>query len=436
MQAPDRKISRCGGYRRWTLGLAVALALSACSTTPESSMPSAALPRLSAPTDMVEQETAVAWALRHDPEWQALLLSDELLQLQLRRDGRWRNPGLSVGRVTQGAGAERELGVDLDVLGLLTWPVRMQLSGQALAQARIQSRIRLMQQSLLVRLAWIEAVAATQRLRYAEHVAETAQAAHTLAKRMKTAGTLSGLEAGREEAFWLESEVALREARTGLRLARDHLARKMGLAAPDDLRLPDQLPPLPPALPETVTDAAFFDGRLDVGAARAEADILAGRLRLGRATRMVNVLELGLDSTRSTGQPVQRGQTLRLELPLFDAGVSRVREADLRYRQALAGVGAVALAAHQEWRQARAEGQDAWETARLYQTELMPLQQRLLDEVVLRYNGMLADTFEVLTQSREQIRVRQDALKVQARYWRAQAMLQHVQSAPLPRGES
>lgn len=185
-----------------------------------------------------------------------------------------------------------------------------------------------------------------------------------------------------------------------------------------------------------MTEAGFFDGRLDVSAAQAEADILAGRLRLGRATRMVNVLELGLDGTWSTGQPVKRGQALRLELPLFDAGVSRVREADLRYRQALAGVGSVDLAAYQEWRQARAEGQDAWETARLYQTELMPLQQRLLDELVLRYHGMLADKFEVLRQSREQIRVRQDALKVQVRYWRAQAMLQHVQSAPLPRGES
>lgn len=98
-----------------------------------------------------------------------------------------------------------------------------------------------MQQSLQVRLDWIEAVAATQCLRYAEAVAETAQAADTLAKRMKTARTLSGLDTGREEAFWLESEVALRKVRAGLRLARDNLARKMGLAVPDDLRLPDQL---------------------------------------------------------------------------------------------------------------------------------------------------------------------------------------------------
>lgn len=35
MQAPDRKTLRSGGYRRWTLGLAVVLALSVCSTTPD-----------------------------------------------------------------------------------------------------------------------------------------------------------------------------------------------------------------------------------------------------------------------------------------------------------------------------------------------------------------------------------------------------------------
>lgn len=420
--------------------LIVLLGLGGCASLPsdpvqkqDSSSQAVTTPSL--PEGPLTRTQAADWAVAHDPDIRALLLSDELEIVDIRRQGRLGNPGITLARLKRGSETDIERGVDLDILGLLTLPVRQQWSDKALASARLQSRIRLLQRRLQVEQAWIDAVAAAQRARYAADVADTAQAAHELASRMRQAGTLSELDAGREKAFWLESSMALQQALSRARLAREKLALAMGVADPQSLNLPDQLPALPDSLGEGALQKMSLEERLDIQSVRAEAAALAKSLRLGKATRMINVLELGLEANSATGQPVQHGQSLRLELPVFDAGVSRVREADLRYRRALAQAAARALAVQQEWRQAQADQQAAWDTARNYRDELIPLQKKLLDEMLLRYNGMLVDTFELLAQTREQIRTLNDGLDAQAEYWHARIRQEHVRYAPLPSGE-
>ena len=425
--------------RRWSCAMTmiVVLGIGGCTGTAIGTHPpvSSAIPQL-APTGVLTRDVAVNWALTHDPAYLALVLSDELEALDIRRQGRLHNPGITLGRLTRGGDTEIDRGLDLDLLGLLTLPTRMALSDRELARAGLDARIRLLQRQLAISLAWIDAVAAVQRARYAEDVDLAAQAAQELASRMRKAGTLNALDEGRERAFALESGVSLRMARAEARQAREKLALLMGVADPEALMLPDQLPPLPDVVADDVSADTLMKERLDILSVRAETDTLARSLRLGKATRVVNVLELGLQSNSETGQPRQHGQSLRLELPLFDAGVSRVREADLRYRRALELAAARALAVQQEWRQAQAGERDAWGSAKTYHDELIPLQKRLMDETLLRYNGMLADTFEVLAQSREQIRTLNAGLDAQAAYWRAAAVREHVRFAPLPRGES
>lgn len=98
--------------------------------------------------------------------------------------------------------------------------------------------------------------------------------------------TLNALDEGREKAFALESGVSLRMARPEARQAREKLALLMGVANPEVLILPDQLPPLPDSVSEAPSDALMKE-RLDILAVRAETDALARSLRLGKATRVV-----------------------------------------------------------------------------------------------------------------------------------------------------
>jgi outer membrane protein TolC len=56
--------------------------------------------------------------------------------------------------------------------------------------------------------------------------------------------------------------------------------------------------------------------------------------------------------------------------------------------------------------------------------EVVPLRKRISDEVLLRYNGMLASVFELLTDSRAQVGSVNAAIEAQRDFWIAQTNLQ------------
>ena len=85
-------------------------------------------------------------------------------------------------------------------------------------------------------------------------------------------------------------------------------------------------------------------------AARAAAAGTAADLGLTRATRMVNVLDLGYASKSETGEARSEGYEVSLELPLFDWGGARVARAEGVYMQALGRVAETAVNARSEAR--------------------------------------------------------------------------------------
>ena len=66
----------------------------------------------------------------------------------------------------------------------------------------------------------------------------------------------------------------------------------------------------------------------------------------------------------------------------------------------------------------------------------MPLRKRVSDEVLLRYNGMLASVFELLTDARLQISSVNAAIEAQRDFWIADAELQFVMHGGSPAAAS
>jgi len=190
------------------------------------------------------------------------------------------------------------------------------------------------------------------------------------------------------------------------------------------MRLPGRLPPLPDA-PRELADAEqqALDRRLDVQRAKRNAANTARALQLTRVTRFINVLELGYQDSRVSHQPDQRGVDVTLELPLFDFGRTRAAEAEAVYHRALAEVAETAVNARSEAREAYGGYRAAYDLARHYRDEVLPVQRQIADEVMLRYNGMLISPFDVLAQSREQIAATEAALDALRDFWRADARL-------------
>ena len=65
----------------------------------------------------------------------------------------------------------------------------------------------------------------------------------------------------------------------------------------------------------------------------------------------------------------------------------------------------------------------AYDVARHYRDEIVPLRKTMADENVLRYNGMLIGVFELLADNRSQIASVMAAINAYQQFWLADAAL-------------
>jgi outer membrane protein TolC len=350
-----------------------------------------------------------------------------IAEADLVQASRWRGPTFSFARLRRGDEIERERSVFFDVLGLITIPLSVRGEEARFAAAKSRAASEGLRVALETRKAWFTAVSASESARYAEQVKEAAEASAELARRMAAVGNWPKLNLAREQAFYAEATVQLARARQAEASARERLARLMGLWG-DDLafQLPERLPELPQAPREFGTDleAQALAQRLDVQAARRDTEALARSLGLTKATRFVSLLEFGLINNSETGQENQRGWEVEIGIPIFDFGTARTARAERLYMQSVNRVAEAAIQARSEVRDAYAAYRTNFDVARHYRDEIVPLRKRISEEMVLRYNGMLASVFELLADSREQVAAVNAYIETLRDFWMAESDFQ------------
>lgn len=351
-------------------------------------------------------QDAVQVALLNNPGLQAGYAEVGIAEADLVQASRWRGPTFSIGRFRRGNELELERSVFFDVLGLLTIPLSVRGEEARFAGAKSRAAAEALRVALDTRKAWFTAVAARESARYAGQVKEAAEASAELARRMAAVGNFPKLTLAREQAFYAEAVTQLARARHAESSSRERLAVLMGLWG-DDLgfQLPDRLPDLPKAPREHGTDleAQALAQRLDVQAARRDNEAFARSLGLTKATRYISLLEVGYVNKRETREPAQHGWELEIGIPLFDFGGARMARAERLYMQSVNRVAETAIQARSEVRDSYTAYRTNYDVAKHYRDEIVPLRKRISEEMLLRYNGMLASVFELLSDSREQV---------------------------------
>ena len=379
-------------------------------------------------------DAAVQVALLNNRGLQATYADLGIAEADLVQAGRLRNPGFSFKRLTRADEVEIERTFMFDVLGLVTMPIRSDLEKRRLAATQDRVAAEVMQVAFDSRRAWVGAVSAQEALRYAEQVKASAEASAELARRMAAAGNFSKLDLARDQAFYAEATARLARARQAALSERERLTRLMGLWGADiDYRLPERLPDLPRATREVAElEATALRQRLDVQGAMKEAEGIAASIGLARATGFVSVFEVGYERTSETGQPRKSGYEIELRLPIFDWGDARVARAEHAYRQAANRAADTAIRARSEVREAYSAYRTAFDLAKHYRDEIVPLRKRISEENLLRYNGMLISVFELLADSRQQVAAVSTYLDALRDYWLADANLQFALTGKSP----
>jgi outer membrane protein TolC len=382
----------------------------------------------------ISQVNAVQLALSNSPALQAMLAQNWGDAANAAQTGRIANPVFSFERMV--AGDELEFGrlLSFGLLDLLTLPQRHGVARRSIERAQLQLTADVVDQVTQVRQAWVKAVAAQQTLGYAAQVFEAAQVSAELARRMQSVGNFSRLQRLRQQAFYADAATQLAGAQHQATAGREALVRLLGLtdAQAAQLKLPERLPDLPrePRSPQDVGQSGSA-GRLDIRLAQSAYEAAAQAQGLGAVTSLIDV-ELGVigktvfdraHGDRTTGS----GYEISVKLPVFDSGQMRRDAMNAQTLAAANRLEATARAAGSNLRESYSAYRTAFDVARHYRDEIVPLRKLMAEENLLRYNGMLIGVFELLSDTREQVGSVMAAIAAEQQFWLADAALQATQ---------
>ena len=380
-------------------------------------------------------DAAVELAFLGNRSLQAGFAELGIAESDLVRAGRLRNPSFGFGRMREGGGViEIERSLMFDLLGLLAMPVTKQLEQHRFEQTQLQMAHEAVGLAAEVRRSYFSAVAAEELVRYGQQVLLAAEASSELAGRMLHAGNFSKLDQMREHAFHADAVSQLARARQRAVAERERLTRLLGLSGEQlGYRLPERLPELPDraAQPQNAEQTAM-DRRLDLLMAKRSVEVTAKSLGLTRATRFVNVLELGYRNRNVSDEPRANGYEIEFELPLFDFGSSRTARAEATYLRALHRAADAAVQARSEVRESYSAYRTSYNLAKHYRDEVVPLKKRISEEQLLRYNGMLIGVFDLLADAREQITGVTGYVEALRDFWIADTDLQAAMTGRSP----
>lgn len=393
-------------------------------------------------TELIQQpltaESAVRIALLNSPSAQQALVTLDLSDALRAQAGRLPNPHFSIADLAEGDKRELERALRFDLVGLLFLPWKSQWQGRQHELAKLQAAQDIARLATEVRKAWIGAVAAQQSVQYLGDVQEAAEAGAELARRMTRVGNFSKLQQAREQTVLADAATQLARARQRAYSEREKLTRLLGLwGTQAQYTLAERLPELP-AQPATQNDveARALRERLDVRAAVAETTWTADSLGMVKTAGYLDGLALAYKHTTTTDgsgtRDEKHGWELELPLPIFDWGTARSARAEAIYLQSAVRVRNVAVQARSEAREAYYGWRTAWDLARHYRDEVVPLRRFISDEVLLRYNGMLSSTWDLLGEIRAQSLAVNQALDAQRDFWLADADLQLTLTATSP----
>lgn len=374
-------------------------------------------------------EEAVQVALLNNRGLQASFQELGIAEADLVQAGRLPNPHYSIARSRVGGDVAVEQALSFNILSLVTMPFASEVERRRFARTQNEVSLEVLRLAADTRKAYFTAVAAEETVRYMRQVRVAAEASAELARRMAEVGNWSKLNRAREQSFYADAVLQLARAERSAMSARERLTRLMGLWGKDiAFQLPERLPDLPKE-PEELpnVESLALERRLDLRMARLDAEAQAKNLGLTRATRFVNVLELGGAREHERGgegdASTKRSWEISFELPIFDFGTARVAKAEAIYMRTLHRAAETAVNARSQVREAYKGYRASYDIARHFRDEVVPLRKQIADENLLRYNGMLIGVFELLADARSQILGVNSAIEALRDFWIARADL-------------
>lgn len=384
--------------------------------------------------DELTLDEAVQIALLNNRHLRAKLEDLGISQAEMVQAGLLQNPVFSVERLKSDVGVARSFSVLQDFLSILSLPLRKKINQASFEKTQNEVALAALDLATEVKGAYYAAQAEAQALELYNQVAEATQAGAELAERQYQAGNASRLEQSNQQAFYAQALLDASRVEALHVSSREKLNRLLGLWGPQTTwKISARLPEAPEAI--SVADdleQTAIAQRLDLAAAKKEAESLAYSFGYAQSWGATNVLNIGYSRNRESDGELLKGPQLELSLPIFDQGQGMRGQARGEFRQAEQRLAALAIDIRSQVREAWNQFASAQARAKFYGAVLLPLRRRITQEMQLRYNGMLEGVFQLLSAKQTEIETAREYIYALRDFWISTGDFEKALGGPIP----
>ena len=383
-------------------------------------------------------EGAIQISLLNNKTLQATYEDLSIAQADLVQAGLLQNPvfGATIGFPIEGKAVRTgvELSAVADFLSVLTLAARKKVAEAELRAAKLRVADAVLRTAAEVETAFYQLTAAQQTAAMRRTILETGDAALDLAVRQHAAGNISDLDLANQQALYEQVRTDLVRSEADVINARENLTRLLGLWGTDTTyKVADKLPELPTDEVELDhLESLAVSRRLDLGAAREEAQVVSHALAMAKNYRWLGHSGVGATYDRHPEHFTVLGPRAELEIPLFDQRQAVIARLEGQLRAALARETALAIAIRSEVRAVRTRLVVARALVDRYAKVVVPLRQRVVTLSMEQYNAMLLGAYQLLIARQNEVNAYREFIESLRDYWTARADLERVTGGIVP----
>ena len=322
--------------------------------------------------------------------------------------------------------------IEMDFLSVLYGSMRKSVAKSEFEAAKLRVMAAVMDLAGQTRTAFYRVQAEKQMLEMFRQIVLATQAGYEFASELREAGNIPELDLLLQRALYEGSRLALVAAEVTLAESREQLNRLMGLWGEETAWAVEARLPNIPAEPMKLDDVekVAIENSIDLAIAREDIVSIGKQLGVAKAMSLVPRLEVGGELEQEDGA-WKAGPALGFEIPLFDRNQGQRAAAAAVLRQRQEEYHALAVEIRSAVRAAQRRLLTTRQTALSYQDDILPLQEKILEQVQLQYNAMQVGTPRLLLAKQQQIDAGRDYIQALYNYHVARVAFDQILSGRL-----
>lgn len=380
-------------------------------------------------------KNAIQIALLNNKVLQASYTKLGVAQADLVQAGLLRNPILD-GAITFPEGISTPnltFGLAVKFVEILWIPLKREIAQSELESVKIEISGMVIDMVATTHNAYIDYVAARQKVELLEQVVRSTRATVEAAKSLREAGNITALQFNQQKSILTLAKLSLAKAESSEVEMREKLNVLMGLSSGNtNWRAPKRLPGLPSKkLSTDHVEKRAIENSLDLARIKQELITLATKYQLTRKQALLPDLEAGAEYERDDGER-QYGPTFEIEIPIFDMGEAKRAKAKLEIEKLRNQYWDLGIKIRSASRLYRARLLTTRKTISYYQRSVLPENKMIVSGMQRDYNAMQAGVFQLITAKRQQIIAGQKYIEAQQDYWRSRIAFEQLIHGRLP----